>query len=167
MPLSLEKQSESVCQRNQDTLDFLERPKCCYFLWFCMWYLKEIDCKCSHGLCVHNEEWDTFNDIYFRLMEGTKSQAASKRVFPQHDPEHSLRTVWLFPPSTGTAPGNQVSTYKQQTDMATCLCRQDENSDINIEISSKQGQMESEFWFGSLKERSSAEKGPFAKARCS
>lgn len=37
------KKSGNVCQRNLDTSDFLKRPKRCYFLWFCMWYLKDID----------------------------------------------------------------------------------------------------------------------------
>lgn len=43
MILSLEKQSGNVCQRNLDTVDFLERHKHCYFLWFCAWYLKETE----------------------------------------------------------------------------------------------------------------------------
>lgn len=43
MLLSLENQSKNVCQRNLNILDFLERPKHCYFLWLCMRYLKETD----------------------------------------------------------------------------------------------------------------------------
>lgn len=41
-----------------------------------------------------------------------------------------------------------------------------QNSTINMEMSSKQGQLESEFWFGPLRERPIGETGPFAKAGC-
>lgn len=83
----------------------------------------------------------------------------------------TLNIVWEQSGSSLWAQAQLLETEKvptmssRQTWLAASVGKiMQQNSDVNMEMSSEQGQLESGFWFGSLRERPIGETGPFAKA---